>query len=160
MPKGIYDHSMLSKSPTRFWDNINNEGSCWLWTKGKSSAGYGIFTLHKREQYYAHRWSYTQLVGEIPDGAVLDHKCNNRSCVNPKHLRITTQTYNLANTKIRSDNTSGYKGVSWDKSRGLWLAQLTKGGKSILSKRFKNLGDAVKEYRSKAKEHFGEYARF
>lgn len=33
-----------------------------------------------------HRWSYTHLVGEIPEGRQLDHLCRVRNCVNPAHL--------------------------------------------------------------------------
>ena len=44
---------------------------------------------------FAHRWAYQNLVGEIPDGLVLDHLCRNPSCVNPDHLDVVSQRENI-----------------------------------------------------------------
>lgn len=58
----------------------------------------------------AHRWSYQKLVGPIPEGMVLDHKCHNdtdclggttcphRACVNPAHVEPKTIAENVANS--------------------------------------------------------------
>lgn len=40
--------------------------------------------------HMAHRLIYTMLIGEIPEGMVLDHLCRNRRCVNPHHLEPVT----------------------------------------------------------------------
>ncbi|WP_033356238.1 HNH endonuclease signature motif containing protein, partial [Kitasatospora aureofaciens] len=55
---------------------------------------YGQFNLHGRT-YSAHRYAYTQLVGPIPDGLVIDHLCRNPSCVNPAHLEPVTHAENM-----------------------------------------------------------------
>lgn len=160
MPKGIYDHSMLKKPESRFWDYVDKTGDCWLWKKGKTSLGYGHFSLHKRETYYAHRWSWEKLVGPIPKGKHLDHICHQASCVNPEHLRLATQSQNLANTRLRSDNTSGHKGVCRIKVKNgySWVAQINWQGKHYFIKQSINKKVAIKAYNDKAKELFGEFA--
>lgn len=157
MPRGIYDHSMLAKSPERFWDKVDKTGDCWLWTGGKSTLGYGVFTLHKREQYYAHRWSYEQVIGEIPVRMTIDHKCHNPSCVNPEHLRLATQHQQLMNTSLRKDNTTGYKGVTPSGS-GTFIAQIQYKGKCHYLGTHKTAQLAHEAYIAKSKELFGEFA--
>jgi hypothetical protein len=47
-----------------------------------------------RTYFRAHRYSYTLLVGLIPHGLELDHRCNTPRCVNPQHLEPVTRTEN------------------------------------------------------------------
>ncbi|MCC7126440.1 MAG: HNH endonuclease [Acidobacteria bacterium] len=68
--------------------------ACWQWLGRVSPAtGYGKKQFHGRTML-AHRWMYEQLFGPIPEGLVINHKCRNRSCVNPHHLEVTTQAGN------------------------------------------------------------------
>jgi hypothetical protein len=69
----------------RIWDKVDKTETCWIWTAGKSSDGYGRQSVdgHTRN---AHRVVYEMLVGPIPDGMTLDHLCRVRACVNPSHL--------------------------------------------------------------------------
>ncbi len=160
MPIGVYDHSMLKKDPSRFWDYVNKTETCWLWMKGKNTYGYGVFALHKKELYYSHRWAYELLVGPIPKKAVLDHSCHTPACVNPQHLRLANQSLNIANSNLRKDNKSGHKGVCWDTSKNSWLVQVVKDGRNVFRKHYKILGDASNAYKKNAVIHFGEFARF
>ncbi len=73
---------------------ISDVDDCWNWTATKSKRGYGYANVDGRS-YRAHRLSYMIFVGEIPDGLVLDHICNNPSCVNPAHLEAKTQRANI-----------------------------------------------------------------
>lgn len=63
---------------------------CWIWTGAVSSNGYGNTWLKVGDdswQYTTpHRLIYRDMVGLIPLGWDLHHKCENRRCVNPAHL--------------------------------------------------------------------------
>ena len=65
---------------------------CWLWD-GVLSDGYGATEVRGR-QVKAHRFAYEALVGPVPQGLVLDHKCRTRCCVNPEHLDPVAQGEN------------------------------------------------------------------
>ncbi len=71
----------------RFWQKVSKRRAdqCWNWTGATSNTGYGILSV-AGVRTYAHRYSWTFLRGPIPDGLVVDHRCSNRSCVNPAHL--------------------------------------------------------------------------
>lgn len=58
---------------------------CWLWTGYIHHRGYAPIIAYGRVTT-AHRVSYEQHVGPIPEGRVLDHLCRVRHCVNPDHL--------------------------------------------------------------------------
>lgn len=74
----------------RFWAKVSRlDNGCWLWIGGRKAAGYGQFAVSGRK-VIAHRWSYQTWVGPIPEGFEVDHKCLNRSCVNPEHLEAVT----------------------------------------------------------------------
>ena len=67
---------------------------CWLWTGSVLSSGYGRIGIGGKE-YLAHRIVYEMLIGPIPDGLELDHKCRVRPCVNPDHLEPVTHIENV-----------------------------------------------------------------
>lgn len=75
--------------------SIPDENGCWIWQKATDRDGYGRVTV-SRKRFMAHRISYQAFIGEIPPGLVIDHfKCDTPPCVNPIHLRPTTNRENL-----------------------------------------------------------------
>lgn len=65
-------------------------GDCWEWLGAKTADGYGKKQFGGR-CIGASRWLWEQLHGPIAPGRVLAHTCGNRGCVNPAHLRESTQ---------------------------------------------------------------------
>lgn len=85
----------------RFWSKVRKTETCWLWTAGVNSNGYGRFQYYNRTQrpgkgrdLYAHRVAWMLTHGAVPDGFNLLHSCDTPRCVNPDHLRIGTQKDN------------------------------------------------------------------
>lgn len=76
-------------------------------------AGYGGFYVDdQRPKEYAHRFAYELLIGPIPEGMEVDHKCKNRRCVrpDPEHVRLTTHAQNCEGRE-RALGISGARGV-------------------------------------------------
>ena len=77
-----------------FMSRIMKTDKCWIWTAGKSAAGYGMLVINYKRTY-AHRYAFELFRGPIPDGAVLMHSCDNPACVNPWHLTPGSQLENM-----------------------------------------------------------------
>lgn len=108
----------------------------------------------KRKQVYMHR----ELLG-VPEGFVVDHINGDPLDNRKSNLRICRQADNAKNqTKTRSDNSSGYKGVTFWKRDGNWKAQLYTNGKNINLGYFDNKHDAARMYNFWARDMFGDFA--
>ncbi len=99
----------------RFWRKVQKTETCWLWTGHCTAGGYGTFSLERRS-VFAHRFAYELVVGPIPEGLTLDHRCHNedrscpagdgclhRRCVRPDHLEPATMGQN-----VRRGNPGGW----------------------------------------------------
>lgn len=121
-------YALTQKDLARFWSKVEKSEGCWNWSGFLNNHGYpcmGIGPANKRKRLLAHRAAFELVKGEIPAGALLDHICRNRACVNPDHLRPVNEKQNAENRKgPQRNNTSGYLGVSFKKSQGRWGAKV------------------------------------
>jgi hypothetical protein len=80
---------------------VDSETQCWEWTAYCDVDGYGRFSLNGQKEE-AHRIAYAVFVRTIPPDRDIDHRCRNRKCVNPWHLR---QRHVSANRADNGRNT-------------------------------------------------------
>ena len=108
--------------------------------------------------YLAHRVAWLLKTGAWPTAEV-DHINGNRKDNTWSNLRQATSRQNKFNTCIRSDNKSGYKGVSWAKSANKWTARIKDGDKYKYLGVFSDINDAVAAYKYASQKIHGEFAR-
>lgn len=91
--EALAKYGITEKDIARFYSKIV-VGTCWLWNAPTDKDGYGQFHV-KKKGYRAHKFSYVIHVGDVPEGKVVMHSCDNSSCVRPSHLRPGTQKENV-----------------------------------------------------------------
>lgn len=94
-----------------------------------------------------------------PKGMDTDHingnGLDNRRC----NLRVCNKSQNMMNRGKTKENTSGYKGVAWDKRAKKWKAHIRINSKLIYLGLFITKEEAALVYNKASKEYFGEYAK-
>ena len=123
------------------------------WRQGKH--GYWYVVLDGT-RYLMHQlaWLYTYGVWGIPE---IDHRDGDGSNNRILNLRVATRAQNTENTGIRSDNTSGVKGVRFHKRSGLWNARVQHGGVCHSLGYFKTIEEAKKARMAGAERLHGEF---
>lgn len=96
------DQKFINRFKT-YLEQIKDGDNCWVQKRSLTSQGYGSITFCKRH-YLTHRVAYSLLKGNLEKGKVVDHMCENRKCVNPAHLQLTTIRDNIERTYARNPN--------------------------------------------------------
>lgn len=92
----------------RFWSKVELTEECWLWTAGKTTAGYGTFCVKHGHSLYAHRLSSVIHDGPLPRNIYVLHRCDNPACVRPEHLFRGTQKDNMQDCVEKGRLNPGY----------------------------------------------------
>jgi hypothetical protein len=96
----------------RFWEKVDikkDKNLCWDWLATLRSNGYGIITSVGKE-FAAHRIAFKLFYGYLDENLDVLHKCDNRKCCNPYHLRQGTKFDNMKECaeRERNHNPFGY----------------------------------------------------
>lgn len=126
---------------------------------GKIRAVYAVrdsrgYVDAKQKEVRLHR-----IIMSAPDDLAVDHiDCNglnNRRA----NLRLATRAENNKNSRMRSDNASGFKGVHWNATYGKWNAQIRVNGKRLSLGYFTDIEDASGAYAKASAELHGDFGR-
>jgi hypothetical protein len=125
------------------------------WYASGNYACRDIWVDGKKKVLWMHR-----VIMNAPEGMDVDHingngLDNRRSC----NLRVCTRAQNLKNMRKPSTNTSGYKGVSFNKQTGRWSAYYKLNSKKHSIGEFDTPEEAAAAYDVYASKHYGEFAR-
>lgn len=101
---------------------------------------------------------HRMILGLQDKDKMVDHINGNKLDNRRENLRIVSNQGNQANSKIPKNNTSGYKGVTWDKYRNKWIAQIMVNRRHKYLGRFESIEDAVVAYDTAALLIFGNCA--
>lgn len=125
----------------------------------KSDKGYivtKVWNNNKPSSVFMHRLIMKENGFDISNSDI-DH-INHKTYDNHKsNLRVCNHYQNIVATKTYSNNTSGRKGVSWDKSRNKWTVSITVNKKTHYIGRYDNFEDAVKAREEAEKIYHKEY---
>lgn len=136
------------------YDWLAKHSWCAIRPNGIFYAMRGFHSNGKNVSVYMHRQ-----IMNAKSGVQIDH-INRNSLDNRKsNLRFADQTQNNANSGMNSRNTSGFKGVCWNKDRRKWVATISRNNKTVYLGLFKNPEDAASAYDAAAVSLRGHFAR-
>ena len=120
--------------------------------------GYRQIGIAPFSNLFAHRLAWLYVYGEWP-AAELDHINGDPLDNRIANLRLADRQKNMRNQKIRVNNTSGVKGVSYDKKSSRWYAYINVSKRMIPLGMFDLKDDAVRVRLAAEKRIFGEFMR-
>ena len=133
--------------------------SKYTWIKTKNGYFSAVIPNSGKKRILLHR-----LIMCIEDGEIdVDHINHDTSDNRKENLRLVTASQNAANMRIPITNTTGFKGVYWNKNKKKWAAKAVMNRKGINLGYFDNIDDAKqarekweidnqKEYRYRAEQ--------
>ena len=123
-----------------YWKAFNARHSGRVAGCKDSNSDYRVIKMFGRH-HFEHRVVWVLLTGAWPTKMV-DHRNGVPGDNRAINLREASLCENARNAKKSCRNTSGVKGVSWDRRKGKWRARLRVGKKPVLDKRVNDLAEA------------------
>ena len=128
-----------------------DELSKYNWYLNKGYAG----TFIKGKQI-----TISRLIMQPNNSEVVDHINGNILINTEDNLRVCTVSKNNLNRSLMSNNTSGHRGVCFDKNKNKFAVQIGSDGKDYFIGYFDNLEDAAEASKKARLKYHGEYSCF
>jgi len=126
---------------------------------GSLNKSIGYVTLRIFDKaYYAHRVAYALMTGEWPKNGI-DHINGDRKDNRWDNLRPANQSQNMMNRRKSAKNSTGYKGVCYDKTHKVYVADIRANGKSIRIGRYATPEEAHAAYCKASADLHGDFSR-
>jgi HNH endonuclease/AP2 domain len=109
-------------------------------------------------EYLGHRLAWLWMTGKWPECEV-DHRNTNPANNSWHNLRKATVPENRSNQKISSSNSSGFKGVCFNKLRGKWMAYIDHRKRRIHLGYYNTAEVAAEAYNAASKKYHKEFGR-
>jgi hypothetical protein len=146
-----YDYSVSSEGQVR-------NASGLIMKQSKQKNGYyrvNLWKNGKRKTHYVHRLVASAFIPFENGKDFVDHKDGEPTNNSVTNLRWATRQQNTQNASLSKRNTSGYKGVCFDKGR--WKAYIRIDGKIIHLGYFDKPEEAAAVRSARANQEFGEF---
>lgn len=137
-------------------DDMESQVAHKLWF---CDSGYAARTIHGRNDEPNRKEFLHDFIMQPPEGLVVDHRNGVRGDCRRVNLRFATDQQNFMNKGMNSRNTSGVRGVHWNKKLSRWSARISCAGIKKSLGDFFRIEDADAAYKAAAVEYYGEYAR-
>ena len=118
------------------------------------STGYACRNESKRGFLLMHR----EIAG-TPKGKATDHINLNKLDNRRSNLRVCTFSDNQHNRGLQKNNTSGYKGVSWNPKRKKWGVKIMNKRQVIRGGHYESIIEAAEKYNELSNNLFGQFSR-
>jgi hypothetical protein len=159
---------MITQSELKEVLEYNPDTGLFVWKKNSISKKSGsiagskykngyIYIQINKKIYRAHRLAFLYMTGNFPENFI-DHINHIRDDNRWTNLRDATLSQNQANRVNQKNNTSGYKGVSWNKQCKKWKAQISYMYKDIHIGLYTTPQEAAEAYKKKSIELFGKFS--
>jgi len=143
----------FSKVDDQWFDYLNQ----WKWYF--SPTGYAARTEFVNGKRTGKTILMHRVIANIPEDKFTDHinfdKLDNRRC----NLRMCNKSQSEQHKHLQSNNTSGFKGVGWDKRLSKWRSYIMINARQIYLGSFKEIKKAALAYNKAAILYFGNFAK-
>lgn len=154
----VHDLLLYDPATGRFTRRVGVRGAAAGSIAGSLCKNGHVYIGVDRRKYLASRLAWLYVTGSWPSNEI-DHENRDPSDNRWSNLRCATRPQNEANKAAYSNNKSGFKGVSWNRQRQKWRAQICINGKNKLIGQFDRADDAHAAYAYIATQARGEFAR-
>lgn len=132
----------------------------WKWFYLRGYSVRSVYLGKKRNGKYTGKTEYMhRVIAKTPNGKFTDHVNQDKLDNRGTNLRTCNKAQNSMNRTKQINNTSGHKGVSWNRRLEKWESYIWKSGKKTFLGYFTSLNEAARAYNIKALELHGSFAK-